>query len=106
MLNGKKLTDLIKSKHNSNHKTQQMTLKGEIVQEYIYYVLGFVPAEVVRLKNDVWFNRLENEQMKSVGKFLESKKPFNDLILAPNPNAESELEMLSNSTLYYFILRQ
>jgi hypothetical protein len=36
------LTDLIKTKHNSNHKTQQTTLKGEIIQEYTYYVLGFV----------------------------------------------------------------
>jgi len=46
------LTDLIMTKHNSNHKTQQITLDGEIVQEYRYYVLGFVPADVVRLKKD------------------------------------------------------
>ncbi len=44
------LTDLIKTKHNSNHKTHQTTLKGEIVQEYSYYCLGFVPADVVCLK--------------------------------------------------------
>ena len=47
------LTDLIKTKHNSNHKTQQTTLKGETVQEYAYFVIGFVPTDVVRLKNDV-----------------------------------------------------
>ena len=63
-----------KSKHNSNHKTQQITLKGEIVQEYTYYVLGFVPAEVVRLKKDVWFSKLGGEQIKSIEQFLESKK--------------------------------
>jgi len=68
------LTDLIKTKHNSNHKAQQTTLKGEIIQEFIYYVLGFVPADVVRLKKDVWFSQLSNEQIKSVEKFLESKK--------------------------------
>ena len=68
------LTDLIKTKHNSNHKTHQTTLKGEIIQEYTYYVLGFVPADVVRLKKDVWFSRLSNEQIKSVENFLESKK--------------------------------
>ena len=47
------LTDLIKTKHNSNHKIQQTTLKGETVQEYAYFVIGFVPTDVVRLKNDV-----------------------------------------------------
>jgi len=73
-LNGKKLNDLIKTKHNSNHKTQQITLKGEIVQEYIYYVLGFVPADVIRLKKDLRFGKLDDEQMKSVEKFLKSKK--------------------------------
>ena len=50
----KMLTDLIKTKHNSNHKTQQNTLEGEIVQEYCYCCLGFVPVDVVSLKKDVW----------------------------------------------------
>ena len=68
------LTDLIKTKHNSNHKTKQTTLEGEIVQEYIYYVLGFVPADVIRLKKDLWFSKLDDEQIKSVEKFLELKK--------------------------------
>ena len=68
------LTDLIKTKHNSNHKTKQITFEGEILQEYVYYVLGFVPADVVRLKKDVWFNKLNTEQIKIVDKFLESKK--------------------------------
>ncbi len=68
------LTDLIKSKHNSNHKTQQTTIEGEIVQDYSYFVLGSVPADVVRLKNDTWFSNLGNEQILSVEKFLESKK--------------------------------
>ena len=70
------LTDLIKTKHNSNHKTQQTTLEGEVVREYVYYVLGFVPADVVRLKNDVWFSTLENEQIKSIEKFLDSNNQF------------------------------
>jgi len=68
------LTDLIKTKHNSNHKRMQITLEGEIVQEYIYYVLGFVPADVVRLKKDLWFSKLGNEQITSIEKFLKSKK--------------------------------
>ena len=37
-------------------------------------MLGFVPADVVRLKNEVYFSRLSDEQIKSVEKFLESKK--------------------------------
>jgi hypothetical protein len=72
---------LIKSKHNSNNKIQQTTLNGEILQEYTYYVLGFVPADIVRLKNDVWFSKLNNEQIRSTENFLESngghmKKPY------------------------------
>ncbi len=68
------LTDLIKTKHNSNHKTQQTTLKGEIIQEYTYYVLGFVPSDVVRLKKDIWFSKINNEQITLVEKFLASRK--------------------------------
>jgi len=44
-------------------------LEGEIVQEYAYYVLGFVPADVIRLEKDVWFTRLDNEQIAVVEKF-------------------------------------
>ena len=51
----------------------QITLEGEIVQEYTYYVLGFVPADVVRLKKDAWFSKLSNEQINEVEKVLESK---------------------------------
>jgi len=68
------LTDLIKTMHNSNHKTLQITLDGEIIQEYCYYVLGFVPADVVSLKKEVWFSKLSDEQITSVEKFLQSKK--------------------------------
>jgi hypothetical protein len=68
------LTDLIKTKHNSNHKTKQITLEGKIIKEYVYFVLGFVPADVVRLKKEVKFSMLCAEQIKSVEKFLESKK--------------------------------
>jgi hypothetical protein len=68
------LIDLIKTMHNSNHKTKQITLEGEIVQEYTYYVLGFVSADVVRLKNNFWFSKLNDEQLKSVEEFFESTK--------------------------------
>jgi len=70
------LTDLIKTKHNSNHKTQQTTLEGNIVQEYCYFILGFVSADVINLKNDVWFRKLDNEQIKSVEKLLDLKNNY------------------------------
>jgi len=68
------LTDLIKTKHNSNHKTKQITLEGQILREYIYKVLGFVPADVIRLKKEPWFSKLDNEQVKSAEEFLNQKK--------------------------------
>ena len=67
-------SNFIKTKHNSNHKTKQITLEGEIIHEYAYFVVGFVPADVVRLKKDVWFSKLNNKQIESVEKFLESEK--------------------------------
>jgi hypothetical protein len=60
---------VIKTKHNSNHKTQQSTLEGEIVREHVYYVLGFVPADIVRVKEDVWFTKLRNKKIKSISRF-------------------------------------
>jgi hypothetical protein len=64
---------LIKTKHNSNRKTKQTTLTGRIIQEFTYYLLGFVPADVVRLKKDIWFSKLDNNQMAAVEKFLETR---------------------------------
>jgi hypothetical protein len=68
------LSDLIRDMHNSNRQLRQVTLEGGIlVQEYRFYVLGFVPADVVLLKNNVWFKKLNSEQITSVEKFLESQ---------------------------------
>ena len=69
---------MIKTKHNSNQKIKQITLEGEIVREYVYYVLGFVPADVVRLKNDVWFAKLNSEQLTSVEGDLKKRSVFRD----------------------------
>jgi len=65
------LHDLIRDMHNSNRQLLQVTLtEGILVREYKFYVLGFVPADVVRLKKDVWFKKLDSEQVKSIDKFL------------------------------------
>jgi hypothetical protein len=57
-----------------SEKTQQTKLKGGIVREYVYYVLGFVPADVVRLKNNVGFTKLDNEKIKSVEQIIDLRK--------------------------------
>jgi hypothetical protein len=56
--------------HNSNHRLRQVTLSGEVLPEFRYYVIGFVPADVVRLRRDVWFSKLSSEQVDSVDQFL------------------------------------
>ena len=70
----KALTDLINSMHNSNHKTRQTTLTGEIIEENKLYVLGFVPAKILALKKEVWFVKLTNEQINSVEECLCTKR--------------------------------
>ncbi|MCW4030747.1 MAG: protein rep [Candidatus Bathyarchaeota archaeon] len=65
------LHDLIRDMHNSNRQLRQATLTGGIlVQDYKFYVLGFVPADVVRLNEDVWFEKLDSEEVKLVNEFL------------------------------------
>ena len=49
---------------------RQVTLSGEVLVEFRYYVIGFVPVDVVRLRKDVWFSKLNSEQVDSVGEFL------------------------------------
>jgi hypothetical protein len=64
------LSDLITYLHNSNRQLQQTTLSGEIIQEEKIHVIGFVPADVVRLNKDIWFKKLDSEQISSVEEFL------------------------------------
>jgi len=61
---------LIRYLHNSNRRLIQITLSGETLLEYKFYVIGFVPADVVRLKKDVWFRKLDSEQVNSIEQFL------------------------------------
>jgi len=56
--------------HNSNRQLRQVTLSGEILLECKFFVLGFVPTDVVRLKKDVWFSKLTSEQVDLVEQFL------------------------------------
>ena len=71
------LSDLIKYLHNSNRPLHQVTLSGKLlVQECTFYVLGFVPADVVRLEKDVWFRKLDSEQVRLVDQFLGESSRF------------------------------
>ena len=56
--------------HNSNLKLRQVTLSGKVLPEYKFYVMGFVSVDVVHLKNDVWFSKLDSDQIDSVEEFL------------------------------------
>ena len=62
--------------HNSNRQLQQVTLSGETLLEHKYYVIGFVPADVVRLEKDVWFADLDSAQIRSVDQFLLGQSCF------------------------------
>jgi hypothetical protein len=64
------LSDLITYLHNSNRKAQQITLTGEVIQDEKFILQGFVPADVVRLRKDVWFKKLDSDQVSSVDEFL------------------------------------
>ena len=70
------LSDLIKYLHNSNRRSLQITLLGEIIHEEKLHVIGFVPADVVRLKEAVWFRKLDSEQVRLVDQFLAESGRF------------------------------
>jgi len=64
------LSDLIRYMRNSNQRLRQMTLLGTIIEEEKFYVIGFVPASVVRLKKEIWSIKLDCAQIDSVDQFL------------------------------------
>lgn len=73
----KMLSDLIRYLHNSNKKLVQITLFNEIIPEEPFCLLGFVPAEVILITNDVWFIQLNSEQINSLDKHLsKTQKKF------------------------------
>ena len=49
---------------------RQVTLSGEVLLEYKFYVIGFVSAEFVGLEKSVWFAKLSSEQVSLVEQFL------------------------------------
>ena len=59
--------------HNSNPQLRQITLSGEIMDEEKFRVLGFVSADVVDLKKDVWFSKLDSEQISNIEEYLDKR---------------------------------
>jgi len=53
----------------SNNKTN-----NKIIPEEKLFLLGFVPAEVILIKNDVWFTQLNSEQIVFLNEHLLEKK--------------------------------
>ena len=73
----RKLSDLIRYLHNSNKKLVQITLlEGEIIPEEPFCLLGFVPAEVILIKKDVWFTQLNSTQINSLDKYLSKEQKY------------------------------
>ena len=73
----KALSDLISYLHNSNKKLVQITLTEELLPEERFFVLGFVPIEIVKLKENVWFTLLDSNQINSLSShFAEMKSKF------------------------------
>ena len=66
----KLLSDLITYLHNSNHTWHQTTLSGEIIELEKFVVIGFVPADVVRLKKGNWFTKLDPKCIREVAEHL------------------------------------
>jgi uncharacterized glyoxalase superfamily metalloenzyme YdcJ len=70
------LTDLIKTKHNSNHKLQQITLSGEPIEFFVFIFVGIVSCDVVKLsrhQQKARFIELNKEQIKATYAFIEEK---------------------------------
>jgi len=69
----KLLTYLINDLHNSNLQLRQVTLSGEIIEDEKFHVLCFVSAEIVNPKKDMWFSKLDSEQISNVEEYLDKR---------------------------------
>ena len=41
---------------------------GILAEEHKFYVLGFIPADAIRLRKEVWFVKLTQEQIDTVAR--------------------------------------
>jgi hypothetical protein len=64
------LNDLISDLHNSNKKLVQVTLSGKLLVEERFYLLGFVPIDILKTRRDIWFAKLDSKQISFVSEYL------------------------------------
>lgn len=57
-------------------KMNQSTLSGEILREEKFNVIGFVPAEVLSFKREVWFSKLVESQIEAVEIYLSNPRSY------------------------------
>jgi hypothetical protein len=62
------LSELIRQIHSK--RTIQSTLTGEALDEEKFHVIGFVPADILSFKREVWFSKLEKTQIIAVEEYL------------------------------------
>jgi hypothetical protein len=72
----KALNDLITDLHNSNKCLIQTTLFGKLLSEERFVLIGFVTVEVINLKKQIWFVKLNPTQIKSVNQYLSRMQTY------------------------------
>ena len=66
----KALSDLITDLHNSNKKLLQTRLSSEFIPEEKFFLLGFVPLNVLNPNSTAWFIILSSEQITAIDKYF------------------------------------
>jgi len=57
-------------------KTRQTTLSGGALEDEKFHVLGFVPADVLSFRKEVWFSKLDSTQISLVEEFLSRPRQY------------------------------
>jgi hypothetical protein len=74
----KRMSDLIRNKHNSNSQLKQKTLDGQEFEEYKWSCLGFVSRDVLETEAFVWRLTLAGELRERVYEDLGDRAIKND----------------------------
>jgi len=62
------LSELIKQ--ISPRKASQTTLSGDVLEDEKFHVIGFVPADILSFRKEVWFSILDRNQIGMVEEYL------------------------------------
>jgi hypothetical protein len=61
---------------DSNKKTSQTRLSGEIIPEERYFLLGFVSSKILKPDQNNWIIELNSQQISAINEFLEKTKYY------------------------------